>query len=618
MRFSLIIRSLILVTMMLTARVAAAQQVTMQRGSKEWNQYHLRQLEEVISEKTHLPGTLNAPHNASIEKFKHDYHWLSVNEELVSGNALPESEVHAAINPTDSSNIVVSPMRFDLTGTTTLIMPIYYSKDFGKSWKLSTFRAIPDALGAVTLGGGDPILAYDADGKLYLSWINLYISNGNFESAMYWAISTNGGATFTRPAKERAAHGSTADLNGFSINDKQWMTVDRTNSIYHNTLYLAYTLFANTGRSVLLQRKLPSRDSFELPTIISPDSFLMVQYTSIGVDRAGGVHVTFAGSSDTMNYALYHCLSTDGGVTFNNMTKISDIDIPLTSYDATNDSILGLRRAGNYPCPHLAIDTAGEMGRLYMVWSALGTSTNEGHGSDIYVSTSDDNGGHWTAAKLVNEDKHAYYCDHFYPTIAINGKSVVSVSWYDRRADTTNVSAVYYMAQSFDGGASWRRSNPVSTMPTDMSTVELMNSNFGIGEYTQIITTDHYAIPVWTDGRNGDGNLDIYAAFIPLDPNSPSRSVRTGTVAEGFVLHDNFPNPVTNASTIGYYLDRATHARLEIMNILGQVVRVLVNKDQIPGEYRSGFESTGLPNGAYYYRLVTNEGSVWRSMTVAK
>ncbi len=615
MRIALLIRNLFLVILLLMVRDASAQQFNMKPGSKEWNQYHLRQLEDALREKMHPQGTMNAGQKSSLELFKHDNQLQSVGEELVSGNPLPESEVHAAINPKDSSNIVVSPIRFD--PSVGLIMPIYYSKDFGKSWKQSTFKAVPDVVGALTLGGGDPILAFDADGKLYLSWINLYFTGG-IESAMYWASSSNGGATFTRPLKQRLSHSSSLDPAGFSLNDKQWMTVDRTSSSHHNTLYLACTQFATSGRSVLLQRKLPDRDSFEVPTAVSRDTFVIVQYTSIGVDRNGGLHVTFAASLDTQNFALYHALSNDGGVTFESPTKISDIDIPLTSADAHSDSILGLRKAGNYPCPHLAIDTAGEIGRLFMVWCALGTSVDEHHGSDIYVSTSDDNGAHWTAAKLINEDKHTNYCDHFYPTIAINGKSVVSVSWYDRRDDSLNLSAIYYMTQSFNGGATWKRSSQVSTMPTDMTTVELMNTNFGIGEYTQIVTTDNYAIPVWSDGRTGDGNLDIYAAFIPLDPNAPARSVRAGSVTPGFVLYDNFPNPVSHTSTIGYRLDRASHVRLEIMNVLGQVVRVLVNKDQAAGEYRTALESTGLPNGAYYYRIVTNGGSMWRAMTVAR
>src|SRR4051812_25702265 len=56
----------------------------------------------------------------------------------------PESEIHAAMNPTDSNNIVVSAMHFASTsGSTTLSMPIYYTNDFGRTWVKSTYALKP-------------------------------------------------------------------------------------------------------------------------------------------------------------------------------------------------------------------------------------------------------------------------------------------------------------------------------------------------------------------------------------------------------------------------------------------------------------------------------------------
>ncbi|MEL6593539.1 MAG: T9SS type A sorting domain-containing protein, partial [Bacteroidota bacterium] len=48
------------------------------------------------------------------------------------------------------------------------------------------------------------------------------------------------------------------------------------------------------------------------------------------------------------------------------------------------------------------------------------------------------------------------------------------------------------------------------------------------GEYTQVIATDGYAIPVWADGRSNDGSVSIYAAWAPLSGPATAleRSVR--------------------------------------------------------------------------------------------
>ena len=61
---------------------------------------------------------------------------VQTDETVVSDDTEVESEVHAAVNPVDTANIIISPIRqagsfpaVDLT------CPVYYTKDFGKTWK---------------------------------------------------------------------------------------------------------------------------------------------------------------------------------------------------------------------------------------------------------------------------------------------------------------------------------------------------------------------------------------------------------------------------------------------------------------------------------------------------
>ena len=55
----------------------------------------------------------------------------------ISGGSENESEVHAVINPYDTNNIVVSPIKNSGNG---LSCPVYYTKNFGSSWSKSTFQ----------------------------------------------------------------------------------------------------------------------------------------------------------------------------------------------------------------------------------------------------------------------------------------------------------------------------------------------------------------------------------------------------------------------------------------------------------------------------------------------
>ncbi|MBN1479229.1 CotH kinase family protein [candidate division KSB1 bacterium] len=69
-----------------------------------------------------------------------------------------------------------------------------------------------------------------------------------------------------------------------------------------------------------------------------------------------------------------------------------------------------------------------------------------------------------------------------------------------------------------------------------------------------------------------------------------------------------FPNPVQSDATFSYTLDRSGQANIRIYNILGQHVRLLVNAQQLQGQYAikwDGRDSSGqmLAHGIYFYEL---------------
>jgi hypothetical protein len=615
--------SLALVTLFIPM-IGRSQQTLPSRGTDAWFAQNRKVVQDAIKEKTHLPFQMSDSLVKLLPSLGEEKEHLTPEgspEEIVTTNPNPQSEVHAAINPTDTTNIVVSPIKLGSAG---LVMPVYYTKDFGKTWKQSTFKTAPYSTTAQVIGGGDPILTYDATGKLYLSWIDLYV-NTSFDSefaTMIWASSTDGGATFTRPKSGyiayEAASLQSGGLSGF--NDKEWMTVDRSGSLYRNTLYAAFVNLDNiNGAQIRLGRKLPQRDSFEVAVDVSPDSVTNVQYTSIGVDQNGGVHVTYFGTVDGSQYGLYHSLSTDGGHTFQSTVKIANVDIPNTSGDAVGDTIPGVRLNGNYPCAHLSIDTSNEGHRMYLVWCALGTTFNQNHGTDIYFSSSTNSGLTWSTPKVLNDDPvPTLWVDHYYPSIAVNRSGVISVTWYDRRGDPGNdMNTFYYMSQSFNGGETWSKNVPVASKMTDFNTVGLLNGGFGVGEYTQVLTTDNYAIPVWSDGRGGTGDISIYAAFLPIS-QSGSSVARIENVSSNFELNDLYPNPAAQSATFSYILKEPSYVKLTISNVLGETVSTLEDGFRGAGSYTVPFSTVSLPNGSYYYRLETDFGSSHRNLVIAK
>lgn len=557
---------------------------------------------------------------------------LSGSDMLVSGDASAESEVHAAINPTDSNNIVVSPIRSSATG---FICPIFYTKDFGQSWHESEFLSLPLEEGAQVMGGGDPVFAYDDDGTLYFTWISLYGNAANDSSfgGIFWASSDDGGETWTFDNDHAVVLDAVNQPPPFGFyqlakfNDKQWMAVDRSHGEFHNRLYIAYVeLQGTSGLGTIVVRNLHSKtDTVENISVpVSTDDYNMVQFSSIKVGDDGRVHVSFFGEHKEKGWGLWHSISTDGGASFSEATLVSSIRFGTQRFGGNdNEVITGIQADRLYPSPHIAIDnTDGEhSGTLYAVWTALGVEEDEGKGYDIYLSRLEGDedpelGGGWSEPIIVNDD--GLTGDQFYPSIAVSPDGVVVVSWYDKRQASEKDNAHYYMAYSFDGGKTFNRNIQVTSEATDFATVGNMNNGFGIGEYTQVVTSGSYAIPVWADGRSGNGNMDIYAAFFPISPEASSAPDRLASVETGLKVEEIQPNPVPGAkASLRFHLEHPGTLSVELVDAAGANVRMLVEGRPFEsGEHNIEIDVDNLPAGTYFCRIHTERKFAVRKLVV--
>jgi len=70
-------------------------------------------------------------------------------------------------------------------------------------------------------------------------------------------------------------------------------------------------------------------------------------------------------------------------------------------------------------------------------------------------------------------------------------------------------------------------------------------------------------------------------------------------------LKQNFPNPFNPSTQIEYFLPERTYVVVNIYNILGIKLLVLVNMEQEKGRYKVQFIAEDLPSGLYIYELKT-------------
>jgi uncharacterized protein len=114
----------------------------------------------------------------------------------------------------------------------------------------------------------------------------------------------------------------------------------------------------------------------------------------------------------------------------------------------------------------------------------------------------------------------------------------------------------------------------------------------------------------------------LMASFInlPVVPQKTFVEEKTD-VLDGFELYANFPNPFNSGTTIQYDLPKTFKVRIEVVNMLGQRVRLLENSIKQPGSHNvvwdGRFDSgESAPSGLYVYRIITGGYSTSSSMVL--
>ena len=76
-------------------------------------------------------------------------------------------------------------------------------------------------------------------------------------------------------------------------------------------------------------------------------------------------------------------------------------------------------------------------------------------------------------------------------------------------------------------------------------------------------------------------------------------------VPNGYLLHQNCPNPFSPSTRIKYQIIEPGYVSLKVYDILGNEFTTLVNEEISPGTYEATFDASGLSSGIYFYTLRT-------------
>ncbi len=89
-------------------------------------------------------------------------------------------------------------------------------------------------------------------------------------------------------------------------------------------------------------------------------------------------------------------------------------------------------------------------------------------------------------------------------------------------------------------------------------------------------------------------------------------------VPDTYSLNQNYPNPFNPSTVISYSIPKAGLVKIRVYNILGQLVKELVNEFQSAGNYKVNFDASSLSSGVYLYSINTNGFTNVKKMVLLK
>lgn len=485
-------------------------------------------------------------------------------------------EVSIAINPANPDNLIAGAnIRFT-----------YYSTNAGQSW---TQGQLPQGT------WGDPCVIFDVYGKAYYAHLS-NPSGGYFIERLIIHRSSNGGIQW---------HDSVdVGYNPPKQQDKEWLAVDVTNSLYRNSLYMTWTEFDAYGSShpldssrILFSLSRDSGTIWTTPKKISDksgdciDSDNTVEGAVPAVGPNGEIYTSWSGPLGIM-----FDKSLDGGTTWGTDIFVAtqpggwDFDVP------------GIYRANGLPITACDISDSPFRGNIYIAWS---DQRNGANNTDIFVIKSTNGGETWGVIKKVNDDLTA--SQQFFVWMTIDQTTgILYFVFYDRRNTTGNATDVY-VAQSSDGGETF-----VNFKVSQSSFVP--NSSVFFGDYICIAAHNRKVYPLWT--RMDNSNLSVWTALI-TDTTNVGIEEKTQTVSD-FILSQNFPNPFNPQTTIPFTLKDDGFVSLKIFDILGREVASLANEYFRAGTYNVTWNATNVSSGIYVCRLQSKEYSTYKKMFLHK
>jgi chitinase len=230
-----------------------------------------------------------------------------------------------------------------------------------------------------------------------------------------------------------------------------------------------------------------------------------------------------------------------------------------------------------------------------------------GHNAPLYSPATNNNGS-------VHESVQYLTSDRKLP----RDKILIGIPFYGRGCDATGYGAVNtggnieyaYSEIAPKAGYGWTyRWDKTAKVPYLMNDAFTKFISFDDTQSVRLkcdyaVNGSLSGVMIWALGQDAIGGGQ------PL-METVGRAMQTAPVEDdgakpaSFALLNAYPNPFNTRTTLAFILNRSEHARLEVFNLAGELIRVLLNEDRRAGRHSVTFDGEGFPSGTYFYRLAT-------------
>jgi hypothetical protein len=422
-------------------------------------------------------------------------------------NLRAQAEPHIARSPSDPNFLVATFQEGRFTDGSAVNCGYSVSRDGGHTWTRALIPGLTASSGGPYPRVTDPVAAIGLNGFAYLN--TLAAGSTTRLGDILVNRSTDGGATFGPPVVAYRA----PSVSVFP--DKNWITVNTfANTPTAGRIVVTFTAFPAPGQSgpTPIMRVYSDDHGMTWSSAAFVHASTTIAQSSQPVFLPDGklaiVYWNYNAPANTSDDFMELVVSNDGGNTFGAPRPVQAV--PITwNHPQIRDG---------FASPSATADRVS--GNLYVAYQAQLNGPPR-----IVFTKSADAGATWSTPIAVSDNPG--HAGVFNPAIASSddGQILTIVYYSNRDNPTSNVLVDVYLAQSFDGGATWQPNIRLTSVSTDASLSPLTPAGHMLGDYIGIAGSPNPnvpAVPVWIDNRTG--NPDPFVARVRVAPSSVAKA----------------------------------------------------------------------------------------------